>query len=81
MEKLLKPKDLSVNPNDANADKIFKFWLRTVEDFIEVLVEAQPAAARENFNEKRIIIGYLSPDIYAYVEEAQTYERVVEILK
>ena len=81
MEKLLKPKDLSVNPNDANAEKIFKFWLRTLEDFTEVLVEAQPAAARENFNKKSIIISCLSPDIYAYVEEAQTYEKVVEILK
>ena len=81
MEKLLKPKDLSVNFDDANAEKIFKFWLPTVEDFIEVLVEAQPAAARENFNKKRIIISCLSPDFYAYVKEAQTYERVVEILK
>ena len=39
MDKLLRPKDLAVDPNAANAKKIFKFWLRTVEDFIEALVE------------------------------------------
>ena len=35
MDKLLRPKDLVVDPNAANAEKIFKFWVRTVEDFIE----------------------------------------------
>ena len=42
MDKFLRPKDLAVDPNATNAKKIFKFWLRTVEDFIEALVETQP---------------------------------------
>ena len=44
MDKLLRPKDLEVDANATNAEKVFKFWLRTVE-------------------------------------EAETYERVIEILK
>ena len=42
MDKLLRPKNLAVDPNAANAEKIFKFWLRTFEDLIETLVETQP---------------------------------------
>ena len=41
MDKLLRPKDLEVDSNAANAEKVFKFWLHTVEDFIEALVETQ----------------------------------------
>ena len=80
MDKLLRPKDLEADPNAANAEKVFKFWLRTVEDFIEALVETQPEQARANFNKKRAV-SCLSPAIYEYVEEAETYERVIEILK
>ena len=51
MDKLLRPKDLEVDLNAANAEKVFKFWLRTVEDFIEALVETQPEQARANLTE------------------------------
>ena len=61
--------------------KYSKFWLRTVEDFIEALVETQPEQARANFNRRRVVVSCLSPAIYEYVEEAETYERVIEILK
>ena len=81
MDKLLRPKDLEMDPNAANAEKVFKFWLRTVEDFIEALVEIQPEQARANFNRRRMVVSCLSPAIYDYVEEAKTYERVIEILK
>ena len=55
MDKLLRPKDLEVDPNAANTEKVFKFWLRTVEDFIETLVETHPEQARANFNRRRVL--------------------------
>ena len=79
MDKLLQSKDLAVDPNAANAEKIFKFWFCTVEDFIEALVETQPEQAQANFNKRHVVVSCLSPAIYEYVEEAETYKHVIEI--
>ena len=59
---------------------MFHFCLRTVEDFISTLQEFQrhddPAV-----NKKRIIIKCLSLAVYPHVEEAETYDIIVQILK
>ena len=61
-KQLLRPKELSISPNEENSEKIFKFWLRTVEDFIEALSEARRDDAPQ-INKKRIIISCLSPEV------------------
>ena len=81
MEKLvLRPKELSVQPEAPDAQRSFAYWLRTVEDFISTLAEFRKDGDPE-INKKRIIVSCLSPEIYPYVEDADTYENVVEILK
>ena len=55
-------------------------WLRTVESFISTLQELR----RDDdpvVNKKRIIIDCLSPAVYSHVEEAETYDMIVQILK
>ena len=79
-KQLLRPKELSISPNEENSKKFFKFWLRTVEDFIEALSEARQDDAPQ-INKKRIIISCLSPNVYPYVEESESYENVVEVLR
>ena len=59
---------------------MFNFWLRTVEDFISTLQELRRDDDPE-VNEKRIIINCLSPVVYPHVEEAETYDMIVQILK
>ena len=36
---LLRPKELSVEPEAPDAARVFTFWLRTVEDFLSSLRE------------------------------------------
>jgi len=81
MEKLvLRPKELSVQPEAPEASRVFSFWLRTFEDFIASLRDYRKEGEPE-INKKIIIISCLSPDVFPYVEEAVDYERIVEALK
>ena len=81
MEKqLLLPKELPISPDEENSERIFKVWLRTVEDFIEALSEARQDDAPK-INKKRIIISCLSPNVYPYVEESESHKNVVEVLR
>ena len=69
-------KDLSIEPEVPNASRHFNFWLRTVKDFIDQMNEngdSEVSAATK----KRIIISCLSPEVYSYVEDAETYDNVV----
>nr|XP_026689427.1 uncharacterized protein K02A2.6 isoform X1 [Ciona intestinalis] len=77
--RLLRPKELSVDPTSPDAATIFKYWLRTVKDFITTLEESQ-TSGQTAVNKKRIIISCLSPTIYPYVEECETYGDIIEIL-
>ena len=58
VKQLLRPKELSVKPNTPETAKVFKFWLKTVEDFISGLDEAR-AADQPAINRKRIVISCL----------------------
>jgi len=81
MEKLvLRPKELSVQPEAPEARHIFNFLLRTVEDFIASLRDYRKEG-EPDINKKRIIISCLSPDVFPCVEEAVDYERIVETLQ
>ena len=76
---LLKPYELSVNQNDPNSERIFKFWLRTVQDFIEGLTEIredQPA-----INCKSIVIRCLFAEAFPFVKDCDTYEKIVATLR
>lgn len=76
--RILKPKELSCDPNAPDSSKIFKFWLRTVEDFIASLQESSPG---DSINKVRIIISCLSPEIYPFVEDILDYEEIVDVLQ
>jgi len=77
---LLRPKELSVEPEAPDAARVFAFWLRTVEDFLSSLREFR-AEEDPQVNAQRIIVGCLSPAIFPYVEDAVSYDEIVGILK
>ena len=77
--RLLRPKELTCDPNSPDAPKIFKFWLRTVEDFIATLEENAPNES--TINKVRILINCLSPDIYPLIEEEKTYDDIIATLQ
>jgi len=77
---LLRPRELCVEPGTPDADRIFAFWCRTVEDFIESLRELRRDGDPE-VNKQRIMINCLSPSVDPCVEDAAGYADVVRILK
>ena len=77
-KQLLRSKKLSISSNEENSDRIFKFWLRTVEDFIVALSEARQDDAPQ-INKKSITISCISPKVYPYVKESESYENVVKV--
>jgi len=79
-KQIIRPRELCVEPGAPDAGRVFAFWLRTVEDFIDSLRELRRDGDPE-VNRKRIIINCLSPSVYPCVEDAADYEDVVRILK
>ena len=77
---LLRPKELSVEPETPDAARVFAFWLRTVEDLLSSLREFR-AEDDPQVNAHRIIVSCLSPVIFPYVEDAVSYDEIVDILK
>ena len=73
------PKDLTADPNSSDAPRVFRYWLRTVKDYIATLNEIRGEGAPE-VNKTRIMRGFLSPEIYPHVEEAGYYDAIVELL-
>ena len=76
---MLTLKKLSVEPNTPELAKVFKFWLRTVEDFISGLDKAR-AEDQLAINREHINISCLSVEIFPYVEDCQNYNKIVATL-
>jgi len=79
-KQLLRPRELHIEPEQPDAASVFNFWLRAVEDFISTVQELRRDDDPEVVK-KRIIINCLSPAVYPHVEEAETYDMIVQILK
>ena len=75
-----RPKDLTVEPNAVDAAKVFKYWLRTVEDYIATLEDIRERDSPE-VNKTRVIRSFLSPDIYPHIEEESDFASIVKALK
>ena len=89
--KLMKPDRLDTDPQAVDAGKIFKFWLKSFELFLQTLQEERQTErdrATSSFTPSaveipklRFLLTSLSPTIYEYVEDAQTYDEAIKILK
>jgi len=77
---LLWQKELSVEPEAQDAARVFAFWPLAVEDFQSCLREFH-AEEDPKVNAKRIIVSCLSPAIFPYVEDAASYDEIVNTLK
>ena len=52
----------------------FWLWLLTFENFLVALPQ-------EELNKLRVLINYVSPDVYELIGEAKTYEEAINTLK
>ena len=82
MDRFLKPKDLETSPKDPEAAKVCKYWLTTFETFLQT-VEAGQSAINPNVEVNRIglLVNFLSPAVYSYVEDRETYDEALVIPK
>ena len=82
MDKLLKPKDLDVLPNDSNAASVFKYWIAKLESFLQAVEIGQAANDPSmRVNRRGLLVNFLTPSVYQYIEDCETYEAAVAELK
>ena len=82
MDKHLRPSRFECEPNIIDAEKQWRHWYRTFENFITSIqfpAEATPATIQEQ--KLSTLINYVSPSIYEFISEVPDYNSAVDILK
>ena len=74
MERALRPERFDSLPNVSSSAKEFTHWFRTFENFVAVLPQ-------ENLDKLVVLTNFLSPDVFEFISECETYEEAVEILR
>ena len=72
--KLLKPDRFSVEPGAADAERSWKHFFRTFQNFID-------AVPGEYVNKLSLLCNCISSEVYSLVEEAHSYEDAIITLK
>ena len=82
MDKHLRPSRFKCEPNALNAEKQWKHWFRTFENFINSITFLQGTTEQQRQKQKlSTLINYISPSVYEFVAEAPNYTRSIEILR
>ena len=85
----MRPERLDINPHAPDAGRVFRYWLRSFELFLEALRDERQAevgrtSSDTSFGEPknlRLLLTFLSPTTFEYVEEAQSYDEAIKILE
>ena len=94
MDKYLKPARFDCDANAAGADKHFKHWLKTFQNFINA-INITPATATNNGDanaeananadagsDKKLdmLMNYVAPNVFDYITDCSTYDDAIETL-
>lgn len=74
MDKLLRPHRFAVNPNDNNSEKEWKHWRKTFDNFTASITQ-------ENVNKLTLLTNFLSPDVYDYIADANSFDSALATLE
>ena len=74
MTKILAPDKLIVEAKQPNAEKVFRHWKKTFENFLDECGEAAP-------DKLRCMTKYVSAHVYEYFSECTTYEAAMQALE
>ena len=80
MDKLMQPCRLNLDPGSNSAAKEWKHWLKTFENYVEVLTGAHHEE-RRNFNKLKVLVNCVSHQVYDHIDECETYEAAIQVLK
>ena len=84
MDKVLKPDRLDVDPQSLTAEKVFKHWKKTFDNFLTQLEAINPGrqpAERVEINKLDILTNFVSAAVYCCIEESTTYTSAVKTLE
>ena len=85
MDKLLKPDKLTTSPNSVNADKVFKHWVKTFENFVgECATTAGDGGVRVPATDAvklKALLNNVSHELFAMVQSATTYDAAMKELE
>ena len=74
MERALRPDRFDAAPDTPTSEKEFKYWLKTLENYFDVI----PPEQLKKFN---VLINHLSPTVYEYISEDNSYDEAIATLK
>ena len=74
MDKYLRPERLDADPNSSSAAQQWRHWNRTFTSFLSQLEGQMP-------NKLDVLINYVSPRVYDYIAECETYDDAVSVLE
>ena len=79
MDKILRPSRLEIDPNFVNAEREFKHWRQTFENFLESI------AIGEEEDRNRLylhtLVNFVSSSVYQYISEITNYEEAILTLQ
>jgi hypothetical protein len=74
MDKHLRPPRFSADPNTASAEKEWKHWFRTFENFLASIADQNP-------DKLVTLTNYVTSDIFEHIADSASYNSAVNTLK
>ena len=71
---ILKPNRFDVDPNAPGATKLFKHWLKTLENFLESAATYARAQEIEEPNRFKALCAYVGASVYELIEDCTNYD-------
>ena len=73
MDKLLRPERFDTEPHSPNADRHWKHWYTTFENFL--------SAISEDFDRKNLLVNFVAPHVYEYIAECESFDDAIQVLR
>ena len=86
MDKYLRPERFDADPNMTGADKRYKHWIKTFENFLNS-IELTPVTNVDGTSTERAVdklstlMNYISSNVFEFIADCTTYEESIEILQ
>lgn len=74
MERILRPERLNLCPNEESVGLKWGHWINTFQNFLSSIDTVES-------DKLKILINFVSPSVYEFISECNTYEDAIEVLK
>ena len=78
---ILKPNRFDVDPNAPGAIKLFKHWLKTLENFLESAATYARAQEIKEPNRFKVLCAYVGGSVYELIKDCTDYDAAMLILQ